>query len=206
MAINQAYIAAFLARVEGKRQTHGYIPCHKAGGGTANYRGDGDPAAYKAMGVSGVTIATGCDLGQTSAAILSRWGLANSILAKFSPYLGKRKGEAIAILHQRRLTISDTEAIATDLAVHSGYLRDNVIPVYEKAAGVAFADLPDQAQAVIMSCIFHKGPAGVRKDWPVLWGHLIRQDWKCAAQELLTGFRQYRGRRQAEGRLLLEIA
>lgn len=72
MPIETARIRAFLATVEGKQQTQGYIPCDLVGGGTANYKGGPNPERYRPMGVSGVTVGTGVDLGQTDAATLVR--------------------------------------------------------------------------------------------------------------------------------------
>ncbi|MEG6503236.1 pesticin C-terminus-like muramidase, partial [Desulfovibrio sp. 1214_IL3152] len=75
MPIETARIRAFLATVEGKQQTQGYIPCDLVGGGTANYKGGPNPERYRPMGVSGVTVGTGVDLGQTDAATLVRIGV-----------------------------------------------------------------------------------------------------------------------------------
>ena len=199
------FIEAFLSRVEGKRQTVGYIPCNLVGGGTANYKGGPNPERYRAMGASGVTIATGCDLGQTNVETLNQYGLDLAIIRLFTFYFGKKKTVAINALHERPLKISDAQAEAVDLAVHTGYLNRYVRPAYEKAAGVPFDSLPDQARAVIMSLCFQKGCGGVARDWPVVWGHLTHQRWAQAANELCTGFKQYAGRRRAEGNLLKEI-
>lgn len=199
------YISNFLSRVEGSRQTVGYIPCHLVGGGTANYKGGPNPERYRAMGASGVTIATGCDLGQTDAATLMYYGLAPALVQLFTAYYGKKREAAIAALYARPLRIDEAQAQAVDEAVHGGYLRRWVIPAYEKAAGKSFDALPRQAQAVIMSLCFQKGCGGVARDWPVVWGHLVAGRWPEAAQELRTGFKQYAGRRRTEGNLLLEV-
>lgn len=199
-------ISSFLSTVEGRRQTRGYIPCNKKSGGTANYTGGPNPENYIAMGASGVTIATGCDLGQTTASTLAAYGLPQSVISAFLPYIGKKKADAINVLHKQPLVISPQAAEQTDMAVHKGYLDRYVRPAWEKAAKASFDGLPAQAQAVIMSVCFQKGCGGVRKDWPKLWGCLVNQDWHGAAGELLTGFTQYKNRRQTEGRLLLELA
>lgn len=158
------------------------------------------------MGASGVTIATGCDLGQTDAATLAGYGLAADIIGRFSFYFGKRKASAITALHERQLVISEAEAMACDRAVHEGYLNRYTRPAFEKASGVAFDKQPPEAQAVIMSVCFQKGCGGVARDWPILWGHLCRRNWKAASRELLTGFSQYKSRRRLEGKLLERIA
>lgn len=199
------FIEAFLSEVEGPRQTQGYIPCHKAGGGSANYKGWGNPDLFTAMGASGVTIATGCDLGQTSAETLKGYGLAPGIISLFTNYYGLKKRAAINALHRQPLVIDRDQAATLDEAVHTGYLNAYVRPAYEKASGHKFDSQPREAQAVIMSVCFQKGCAGVRKDWPILWRHLCTQDWRQASRELLHGFSQYKSRRAIEGRLLARI-
>lgn len=207
MPLHEQYIFAFLHRphLEGPQALQGYVPCHKVAGGSANYKGIGDPAAYKAMGASGVTIATGLDLGQTDAATLSQYGLDAGIINFVRPYLGLKKDAALHKLHNLPLTISPETATALDNAVHAGYLHRYVIPAYNKAAIQPFADLPKQAQAVIFSLCFQKGCTGVRKDWPKVWNFLALQDWPAAADELLHGFTQYAKRRAVEGRELMEL-
>ena len=205
MSIDLPYISAFLSKVEGPRQTTGYIPCFLKAGGSANYKGGPNPERYTAMGSSGVTIATGCDLGQTDYKTLTGYGLDPSIAAIFNPYFGKKKDAAIRLLHERPLVISSANALALDLAVHGGYLSRYVIPAYEQDSRSSFASLPKQAQAVIMSICFQKGVGGTRRGAPITWKHLCNHDWAAASHELIHGFRDYAGRRKAEGRLLLEI-
>lgn len=215
----QTYVSEFLSRMEGGCQNRGYIPCTRLHDGKGRnyigpdgadpsgvqFPGTGDPNLYKAMGASGVTIATGCDLGQTDAKTLRGYGLDKEIVHLLTPYYGLKKDDAIAFLFQNPILIMKKEAQQIDLAVHKGYLDKYVRPAYEKASGAKFDDLPLQAQAVIMSVCFQKGCGGVRKDWPTLWAALISQDWHKASVELRTGFKQYTLRRQAEGRELASI-
>lgn len=201
MALDLDFICEFLGKMEGFF-TVGYIPCYLKAGGSANYKGGPNPDRYEAMGQSGVTIATGCDLGQTDAKTLAAYGLCERIIGIYAPYLGKRKDRAIRQLHAAPLAVSYENARATDQAVHGGYLRRSVIPVYEKDSGKKFADIPREAQAVIMSICFQKGVGGTRRGAPKTWKHLCEGNWQAAANELLTGFTQYKSRRQAEGRLL----
>jgi len=219
MPVNVSYIEKFLSRVEGPAQVRGYVPCVViATGRGRNYTGAdgtpangcefaaaGAPAAFRAMGASGVTIATGCDLGQTDALIMRAYGLDHDIIAIYATYFGRRKDAALAALFRWPLLVTAEQAAATDRAVHAGYLNRHVIPAFEKASHARFADMPAQAQAVIMSVCFQKGCGGVARDWPKLWGALARQDWSAASRELLAGFTQYKGRRRAEGRLLEEL-
>ncbi len=199
------YISDFLNTpgVEGKRQTRGYIPAYP--GNFTGAQGQ-NPTRYKAIGASGVTIATGCDLGQTDVPTLHAYGLSDAIVNSLIPYIGLKTSRAIVKLAQLPLSISPDAAAEIDHCVHRGYLDRYVRPAYGKASDTNFDDLPKQAQAVIFSCCFQKGCGGVRRDWPKLWGYLTRQDWSKATHELKYGFTQYKARRRIEGELLAEIA
>lgn len=184
----------------------GYVPCYLKAGGTANYKGGPNPEKYRAMGASGVTIATGCDLGQTDIATLKSYGLADAALLNIlAPYIGLKKDAAIKKLHEAPLVISTANAEALDHAVHQGYLARYVIPVWDKEAIKPFAAIPANAQDVVMSVCFQKGVGGVRRDWPKLWNFLRCCQWCLASQELLTGFKEYTGRRKLEGKHLAAI-
>lgn len=188
--------------VEGPRRIRGYVPCQPG-----NFAaGPGQrPEVYTAIGASGVTIATGCDLGQTDIASLRGYGVPETLIGALSPYIGLKKIQAINRLASLPLLVSEDAAASLDHAVHAGYLRRYVIPAYERESATPFADLPFAAQAVVFSLCFQKGCGGVRRDWPRVWGQLARGDWAAASQELLTGFTQYRRRREIEGRLLQEV-
>ena len=79
---------SFLEKVEGF-ETSGYVPQQNG----------------EAMGQSGVTIASGLDLGQHDQQGLRKMGLPEGTIAKLTPYLGKKKGEAIELLAQRPLQL-----------------------------------------------------------------------------------------------------
>lgn len=201
-----SYISNFLTKVEGPRQTVGYIPCFIKGGGTANYKGGANPDRYTAMGASGVTIATGCDLGQTDIESLRGYGIHSiALLDKLLPYIGLKKHSAIAALHRHPLEITVEQAEMLDHAVHGGYLLRYVKPAYDRASTVKFDDLPPQGQAMIMSICFQKGVGGTKRDYPQLWSHLVKGDWRAAARILANDSSQYRTRRRIEGKLLEEL-
>lgn len=198
------YIQALLNTpgVEGSRVTIGYIPARP---GNFYGRPNQQPGSYTAIGASGVTIATGCDLGQTDAPTLQAYGVPLAIINQLRPYIGLKRSDAIAKLSALPLSISQDTAALLDECVHAGYLRRYVAPAYERAADVRFDDLPKQAQAVVFSVCFQKGCGGVRRDWPKLWGYLVTQNWCAASKELRTGFTQYQLRRKIEGELLQEL-
>ena len=207
--VDISYISNFLNRdgVEGPRVFVGYIPCYIRGTNhtkSRNFKGlpDQRPEDYEAMGVSGVTIATGVDLGQTDAITLREYGVDVELIDELSPYIGLKKDDAIRKLSQMPLRINPGDAEHLDHCVHNGYLRRYVRPAYNKASSVSFDDLPLQAQAVVFSCCYQKGCGGVRRDWPKLWSYLTSQDWAAASRELKNGFKQYKLRRSVEGKLL----
>lgn len=204
MARHLDYINDFLNRqgVEGPRQLRGYIPARPG-----NFYGNANqsPDAYKVIGVSGVTIATGCDLGQTDTDTLHAYGLPSGIINQLRPYIGLRKSDALRKLADMPLVIAQDTAALLDECVHAGYLQRYVEPAYNRASSVKFADLPKQAQAVVFSVCFQKGCGGVRRDWKNTWGYLTTQNWCAASKELRTGFTQYKLRRRIEGDLLQEL-
>ena len=210
MSIQLSAIGSFLNRpgIEGPQQLRGYIPCHRKGGGTANFRGpeSGRPEDFTAMGVSGVTIATGVDLGQTDADTLARNGLNGGIANVLRPYFGLRRDAAIRKLHALPLTVSPDAAHELDrvtFAVHgriisTRYNRDN--------PATPFENLPWQAQAAIFSLLYQRGTGAVLKA-PNTWAAFVRGDWKDASRRLCTpGFWEgYQNRRRLEGEVLKEI-
>ena len=220
MALQLDYMWDFLATVEGDCFTCGYVPSNRVSDGKGrNYVGriipaaskypdyisTGEPSEYTAMGASGVTIATGCDLGQTDTDTLHAYGLPAGIINQLRPYIGLRKSDALRKLADMPLVIAHDTAAKLDECVHTGYLRRYVAPAYQKAAGISFDALPKQAQAVVFSVCFQKGCGGVRRDWPKVWQYLTTQNWPAAAAELQNGFSDYVGRRRAEGALLKEL-
>ena len=201
---DMAYINAFLNRqgVEGPCVTIGDIPARP---GNFYGRPDQRPERYTAIGASGVTIATGCDMGQTDVPSLKGYGVSDPLVEKLKPYIGLKRAAAIAKLAKYPLAISPTDAQELDTCVHNGYLDRYVRPAYERASGVSFDSLPRQAQAVVFSVCYQKGCGGVRRDWPKLWSYLVGRKWADAACELRTGFREYKVRRTMEGNLLVEL-
>lgn len=196
MPIHAAFIRAFLTRWE-TRQLAAYIPCRKR-----NYTGARayDPALHGAViGVSGVTVGTGLDLGQQAEDDLRRMGLPDALIARFRPYLGKRTAEAVAALQAGPLLLSEAECDALDAAVHADYIA-RAAARYDADAEEPFADCPPEAQAVIVSLFYQLGSPTTR--YPRTWRLLCAGDWEGAARELRTRFSRYANRRADEGLLL----
>lgn len=88
----------FLSQLEGGSKTGGYVPA-------------------AVVSKSGVTIATGFDLGQRNEADLKRLGLSITLTTKLKPYLGKKAKDAQTLLKKSPLTITAVQASEIDKAV-----------------------------------------------------------------------------------------
>ena len=190
MTIDHVYIRATLERFEGKGIARAYVPAK-----------NGVP-----LGVSGVTIGTGVDLGQQTRAGLIGMGVPSAVVGKLVPYLGLKQSAAQDALRQRPLILAPAEVADLDAAVISRYTRD-IAARYDRDKPVnAFASLPKQAQAVIVSILYQRGPGYPRKA-PQLWRALLAGQWIAAAAWLCNPANGggYHSRRKAEGDLLAEI-
>lgn len=78
----------FISELEDGRRTKGYVP---------------DPEGSK----SGVTIGTGVDLGQMAEGDLERLNLPTALKEKLRPYLGKKKHDALRLLEDMPLHVSE---------------------------------------------------------------------------------------------------
>ena len=207
MPIYRNEIEDVLAAFEGN-MLRGYIPCKLSNGGTANYFGGSNPERYIPMGASGVTIACGLDLGQQSASGLKRMVLPAELVAIFRPYLGKQGAEAVEALHAAPFSISAEQCAVVNACVHADYIERAASLFDRNSRTKSFADLPWQAQAVIVSLFYQLGgpqPSANHPGYPILYSCLCDGDWQAAARELKTGFRRYVQRRAAEAELLEEI-
>lgn len=202
-------VFAWLQKAEGPLTCRGYIPCRLVSGGTANFYGNKPVTDYVAMGVSGVTIGVGVDLGQQTLSQLRRWGVSAPLLEKLSIYIGKKSGAALRALRNRPLTLTQDEARALTDAEHRGYMDDVVVPWWDGGRHtLAFAGLPWQVQAVAFSLTYQCGVKGAERRGPVTLAALRSGDWARASRALMdkTGWGgEYVQRRYTEGVLLKEI-
>ncbi|MCL1813405.1 MAG: pesticin C-terminus-like muramidase [Treponema sp.] len=202
--INYSYINTVLAKYEGKGYARGYIPCK---GGT--YYGGNDPAKGEPFGASGVTIATGVDLGQQTKAGLESMGIAAGTIALLEPYLGLKKWMAVEKLKAVPITITAEQVIEIDDAVHAFYIN-NTANMFGREK---FEAAPKEAQAVAVSLHYQFG--SLRRDASpglgLAWEAMRSGDYKKAAQHLTNPaqwsaeHRQYFWRRKQEAGLLNAI-
>ena len=169
----------FIASLEGKGKTAGYVP---------------DAAGSK----SGVTIATGFDLGQRNEADLKGLGLSQALITKFKPYLGLKATTAKDFLDKNPLTITDDEAREIDKKV-----KQRTVPRLKESYRTAFDDLPSQAQTVIASVSFQYGTLST--ETPKFWKSVTTQDWVESVKLLKNFGDKYPTRRGKEADLLDQV-
>ena len=193
--IDTAFITLTLERFEGKGICRGYVPVDK----------DGNP-----LGESGVTIATGLDLGQQTQKELAAMGLPATIINRFIPYLGARKKEALYILARSPLVLTREEVDLVDAAVHAKYTGETA----DMFGRAAFTAAPREVQAVAVSLHFQFGTP-FRGSSPALgkaWESMRRGEYRHAAAQLReplgwsASHQRYMKRRQAEAVLLEKAA
>ena len=210
MAIEYEKIFGWIPLVEGSLHTRGYIPCYIVGTKkTCNYRGTGyDISRLDPMGVSGVTIGIGVDLGQQAEHQLRKWGVSEELMAKIRPYIGKKDKAACIALQKAPLTLSTEEAEALTHAEQKGYMDEIVQPTWDYQYGSRgpFRLLPWPAQCVIFSLVYQLGWGGLRKRGHYTLKALEAHDWPRAIANLQSGAKgwngEYHERRYQEGTLL----
>lgn len=215
MPVHMDKIEEFLKTVEGPQQVTGYIPCWIVGQfrkdgsqASANYKGDKVPALYKPMGISGVTIATGVDLGQTDITTLRDYELSPEIIQQLEPYLGKQGSKACTVLHKKPLRVTRAAAEAIDRVIHLYHLNMIMDKFDDDAGGFgAFENLPWQAQAAIFSLLYQRG-VNSPKHFPSIWSDLLDGYFSAAGKAFFepANWNGYMPRRKAEGALLMELA
>ena len=188
MPIQYEYIRKQLEPFEGKGVTQAYVPCRQG----------------VVLGVSGVTIGTGVDLGQQTDLGLAKMGVGLIVVLKLMPYLGLKKQQAVAFLKANPLQLSRAEVENLDTAVINHYINNTARQYNQAGPAAPFENIPKQAQAVIVSLFYQKGGP---KTFPHTWQALLNGNWANAANRLRTPalWTDYHSRRKAEGGLLLEI-
>jgi len=198
--IDRSYIESVLARFEGRAIARGYIPCQQG-----TYYGSG-PERGTPLGASGVTVATGVDLGQQTLKGLEAMGISVSTLAVLSPYIGLRKLDALKKLQSAPFTLTTEQVEEIDHAVHNRYI-DQAATLFGRER---FENAPKEVQAVAVSLHYQFGTPR-RPDSPALekaWESMKRGAYQEAAEYLRNpelwsvSHRTYMLRRKAEAAIL----
>lgn len=191
----------FIGAREGAEKTKGYVPVDKSG---------------NVFGQSGVTIATGFDIGQHGKSDLRRLKLSEALYKKLEPYVSPLiKEKAVEFLKKHPLTITLAQAKEIDTAAKNLRVEDmkkaydnspynkGKVGEDKKIIKVTFEDLPGQAQTVIASMWFQWNNLS-RKATLAFWKFVCQQDW-AAAVKWLNEQKQYAPRRKLEAKLLEQL-
>lgn len=147
---------------------------------------------------SGVTIASGFDLGHRH--LSEMYDLFNEDLAeKLFPYCGFKKQDAVALLKQKPLIITDQEALEINMVVHRR-ASEMLSSSYYLETSLYFDDLPPICQTVIASVAFQYGNLAERT--PNFWSQVCSRDWDAALANLRNFGDRYPTRRNKEADLL----
>jgi hypothetical protein len=178
----------FISELEGGRLTKGYVPA---------------PTVSR----SGVTIATGFDLGQRNENDLKSLNLSVGLIDKLKPYAGMKGRDAEDYLVKHSLTISDSEADEIDKAVHGSHiaqLKQKYVCAADNKITKDLFDLPAEAQTVIVSVSFQYG-VNLDVATPKFWKAVTAQDWAEALKILKNFGDVYPMRRGKEAAVLSKI-
>lgn len=176
----------FIGRLEGAGITRGYVPNPE----TSN---------------SGVTIATGFDLGQHSREQIESMALPEELAAKLVPYVGLKGRAALDFLNAHPLLLSADEVAAVDLAVRASF-SSRLADAYDSALATdvdlaKFEDLPGAAQTVIASVAYQYG-IDLQHRTPRFWSMVLAQNWADVVAELRNFGDAYGKRRRQEADFL----
>ena len=156
-------------------------------------------------GNSGVTIATGFDLGQRNESDLKKLKLSSDIISKFKPYLGVTKKDAKELLKKTPLSINKEQGKAIDKAVKADHVS-SLEKKYNSALGnkKKFSSLPARAQTVIASVSFQYG-VNLASAAPKFWKAVTAQNWTETVKILKNFGDEYSTRRKKEAVYLEKV-
>lgn len=181
---------AFISELEGHRVLHGYVPTHDSDNNDK----------------SGVTIATGFDLGQRNIHDLKRLEIPDELCKKLYPYLLVKDEDAWALLKRIPLTITEDEAALIDRQTKKRVTM-RLAMFWRKFAQSDFVSLPAEVQTVLFSLAWNFGEA-LHITLPTIWGICLRaakdNNWQPLADQLANfkGAAMLRERRIKEGMYL----
>ena len=170
---------SFISELEGGAQLNGYVP---------------DAANSK----SGVTIATGFDIGQCDEVGL-KYLLPEFIANKLKHFCLLKGEHALKACTQNPLSINENEATIIDLCVKHQQ-TEYLVEIYNKHSASKFEQLPEPMQTVIASVAFQYGD--LPKRCPKFWRTAITQNTQAMIDELVDFGDRYSTRRWREARYL----
>lgn len=176
----------FIAALEGGLVLDGYVP-EPDGGGIE----------------SGVTIATGFDLGQFSGAEIERMFKDDLALSPtLAAYAGATGFEAKRILERHPLHVTKDEALFIESVV-KGQSIQRLQSAYNDKAEIKFKYLPEPVRTVSASVNFQYG--SLAKPCPNFWQQLVARDYDAMYHNLLSFGDNFPTRRRKEADYLSEV-
>ena len=139
---------------------------------------------------SGVTIASGFDLGQRS----NVNGLPAQLAEKLKRYVGFKGQDAQLVLSMEQLVVTEQEATVINKYAHDES-EGRLVEAFEKE-GLDFYELPDECQTVIASVAFQYGNLEIKT--PNFWQQVTSCDWPSALENLRNFGDRYTTRRNKE--------
>ena len=115
----------------------------------------------KVLGQSGITFATGFDVGQHSEKEIKSYGFPKALEEKLLPFAGIKKERAKELLPLARDTIlTKEEANRVDLVIKGGHLKAAIKSwnANRLENTPLFKDLSSAQQTILLSRTFHQGP------------------------------------------------
>ena len=148
------------------------------------------------FGQSGVTIASGFDIGQRGIEELER-AFDEDLVSKLDPYVGLKRTDAELELDRTPLAVTNDEALQINEYAHKqayDRLQD------DWRGKVPFDSLSDECQTVVASVAFQYGSLAAR--CPNFWRQVTNGDWFEAYKNLCDFGDAYQTRRDKEAALL----
>lgn len=191
----------FLAKHEGKCKIDAYVPncTAKSVKNAKNKVCYGKPVG-SVIGKSGITVATGFDLGWHNKQDLKRMHFPPDMIKELDEYLTLNRSAAQEKLKQKPLKLNLKTAKTIDKLVRRSKVNGLARMYNHDAKKGSFALLPSEAQTAIFS-MYYQMQGGLKKNHPKLWDALVSQDWQTAVT-ILEGMKQYADRRKEEATLL----
>ena len=168
--------------------------------GQEGFRLDGyvpDPLSSR----SGVTVGTGVDIGQMSAADIGALDIPQGLKQKLAPYAGLIGQNAVNFLNSHPLHLTQDEANTLDRVVRQNTIGGVANRFNLAAPGNSFADLPPAARTVVTDIAYQYG-SNLAQRMPSFWSDVTAGRWDSVAQKLRNFGDRYSARRNAEADLL----
>lgn len=148
---------------------------------------------------SGVTVGAGFDIGQRSIEEIDD-AFSYELADKLAPYCGVTGNNAITLLSEKPLVITESECEIINEYAHK-QAENRLLAIWQRDCDYAFHSLPDGIQTIIASVAFQYGD--LSKACPNFWRQAIEQDWEMMAKNLWDFGDAYPTRRRQEYILLI---